>query len=50
MKLAELRDDHRPLTLTNRFARPFCRHLFRPGDARSAKQNGAGQSRAVRFC
>jgi hypothetical protein len=28
MKLAKLRDDHRLLTLTNRFARPFYRDLF----------------------
>jgi hypothetical protein len=50
MKLAKLRDDHRSLTLTNRFARSFCRDLFPAGNARGAKRNGAGQSRAVRIC
>jgi hypothetical protein len=45
MKLAELRDDHRPLTLTNRFARPFCRHLFhrvmRAAQSKTARDNPA---------
>jgi len=42
MKLANLRDDHRPLTLTNRFAGTFCRHLFPVNDARGAKQKRRG--------
>jgi hypothetical protein len=42
MKLAKLRDDHRSLTLTNRFARAFCRDLFPASDARSAKQKRRG--------
>jgi hypothetical protein len=43
MKLANLRDDHRSLTLTNRFARPFCRDLFAVGNACGAKQKRRGK-------
>jgi len=42
MKLAELRDDHRSLTLTNRFAQSFCGDLFlgRQCARRKAKRRG----------
>jgi hypothetical protein len=46
MKLANLRDDHRSLTLTNRFARPFCRDLFAVGNACGAKQKTAREDPA----
>jgi len=46
MKLADFRDDHRSLTLTNRFARPLCSDLFRASNANSAKQKRRGENPA----